>query len=260
MTVPSREEAARLLLSLDPPEWHLRHSRAVAEIAGWLALRVERRARRGPTAAGRSRDARRPPRDALRGPVGPLRPLEVPEPVDRRLVEAAALLHDVDKAIRRRVRGDGPHGEAGARWLAGHGHPELGEAVALHPVTLLVDRGGAARLRNGSLEARLVAYADKRAGQGLEPMATRFARWRRRHPERRALDSWSPGVARAAWDRARRLEREVCAIAGCRPEEVGRLRWTTTALGLARRPLARRGPARRAPGSRGPESRGKAPS
>src|SRR6266571_2941707 len=65
MTVPSRSEAASLLLSLDPPAWHERHSRAVAEVAGWLAARAQR--------AGRT--------------------------VDRRLVEAAALLHDVDKVL-----------------------------------------------------------------------------------------------------------------------------------------------------------------
>jgi hypothetical protein len=54
-----------MLLSLDPPPWHLRHARAVAEIAGWLAARAEARG------------------------LG----------VDRRVVEAAALLHDVDKIL-----------------------------------------------------------------------------------------------------------------------------------------------------------------
>ena len=65
MTVPGRVDAAALLLSLDPAPWALRHARAVAEVAGWLAAR----------AAGRG------------------------TAVDRRLVEAAALLHDVDKLL-----------------------------------------------------------------------------------------------------------------------------------------------------------------
>ena len=65
MTVPGRVEAASLLLSLDPPPWFVRHARAVAEVAGWLAARIE-----------------------ARGIA-----------VDRRLVEAAALLHDADKAL-----------------------------------------------------------------------------------------------------------------------------------------------------------------
>lgn len=154
--------------------------------------------------------------------------------LDRRLVEAAALLHDVDKAMPRSDRGDGPHGEAGARWLAGHGHPELAEAVALHPVTLLADPAGAARARSASLEARIVAYADKRAGQRLQPMARRFARWRRRHPHSHP-GAWSPAVAATAWDQASDLERAICALAGCRPDEVRRLRWTAAAFEAARR-------------------------
>ena len=84
MSVPSRAAAAALLLSLDPPAWHVRHARAVAEIAAWLAARC-----------------------AARG-----------EPVDRALVEAAALLHDVDKAIPRRDPAAAlPHGEGSAAWL-----------------------------------------------------------------------------------------------------------------------------------------------
>ena len=40
MTVPDRIEAARLVRSLEPPEWLLRHSRAVAEVAAFLAART----------------------------------------------------------------------------------------------------------------------------------------------------------------------------------------------------------------------------
>ena len=65
MSVPDRRAAAALLLSLDPKPWALRHARAVAEVAGWLAARIDARG----------------------------------TPVDRRLVEAAALLHDVDKLL-----------------------------------------------------------------------------------------------------------------------------------------------------------------
>ncbi len=199
MTVPSRDEAARLLLSVDPPAWHIRHVRAVAEVAAWLALRATRRA--GARHGGSNRTA-----------------------VDRRLVEAAALLHDIGKT----QPGTGSHGEAGARWLAARGHPELGEAVRLHPVSILADRAGATRLRAASLEAKIVAYADKRAGQRLEPLAERFAGWRRRYP-----DGWTGDEVAAAWRRSEALEREVCGAAGCRPAEVGRLRWTAAALAAA---------------------------
>jgi len=195
MTVPSRAEAARLLLSLDPPGWHLRHSRAVGEVAGWLALRIAER-----------------------------------HPIDRSLAEAAALLHDVDKAMPKSARpGGGGHGEAGGAWLVAHGHPELLEAVSLHPVTRLAQPDGWSRLERASIEARVVAYADKRAQQRLVSMAARFARWDRRHP-----DGWTRGVRTEVWRRAQALEDQICALAGCAPDDVGRLGWTAAAMAAAR--------------------------
>ena len=80
MTVPARREAARLLLSLDPPEWFLRHACAVADVArpgsrrdrrAWGAASTRRG--RGGRAAPRRRQAarrgpgRRPPRRGLGG-------------------------------------------------------------------------------------------------------------------------------------------------------------------------------------------------
>ena len=43
MTIPGRVDAASLLLSLDPPDWFVRHARAVAEVAAFLAARIEAR-------------------------------------------------------------------------------------------------------------------------------------------------------------------------------------------------------------------------
>ena len=196
MTVPGRVEAAELLLSLDPPAWFLRHARAVAEVAGWLAARI--------AAAGTT--------------------------VDRRIVEAAALLHDVDKLLPADDPAhDLPHGDGSADWLTRHGHPELARAAAGHPVTRLVDGERYRRWAAfASREERVVAYADKRAGQRLESMATRFASWQRRYP-----GGWSAAEARAVLERARRLEADVCRAAGVAPEAVRRLAWTGPALAAA---------------------------
>ena len=201
MTVPRREEAASLLLSLDPPTWFVRHSRAVAEVAAFLAARME--------IAG----------------------IEL----DRRLVETASLLHDVDKILPTDDPARAlPHGEGSAAWLARRGHPELSRAVAGHPVTRLVD-GEAFRRWAGfaTREERIVAYADKRAGQHLESMDARFLSWRRRYPSVTA-DGRSVGWDDATWqrviDRAARLERDVCRAAGIAPADVRRLAWTGEAL------------------------------
>jgi hypothetical protein len=193
MPFDHRRPAAAILRTLDPPIWHERHSRAVAEVAAWLAAR----------ALGRG------------------------VAVDRARVESAALLHDVDKLL---PQGDParalPHGEGSAVWLADRGLSELGPLVADHPVTRLADQPWVDRwLSHGSLEEWLVAYADKRAGQRLEPMAARFDSWSRRYP-----DGWDRDTAERVRRNAERLEAMVCRRLGIGPSEVRRLRWTRAAM------------------------------
>lgn len=200
MSVPGRVDAAALLLSLQPPAWHLRHVRAVAEIAAWLGLRA--------VAAGR--------------------------PVDRALVEAAALLHDVDKVLPpddplRSL----PHGAGSAAWLAARGHGELAAAVAGHPVTRLAAHDADAWLDRATDHELLVAYADKRAGQRRVSMAERFADWTRRYPGGADWHGWSGAEAASVRRRAARLESAACAIAGVTPEAVRRLPWAGRALRVA---------------------------
>ena len=194
MTVPGRVEAASLLLSLDPPAWFVRHARAVAEVAAWLAARME-----------------------ARGVA-----------VDRRLVEAAALLHDADKALPVADPAHGlPHGEGSAAWLTRVGHAELARAVAGHPVTRLLDsdgnrrwaafasRGGASRrlCRQAGRSAagvdgcsiRVVASAIRGAGRGRMDGG----------PRRRRLAD-GPGPRRSSRDRRLSRRRRV-ALAGPPP-------------------------------------------
>lgn len=206
MTVPGRVEAASLLLSLDPPAWFVRHARAVAEVAAWLAARIESRG----------------------------------VAVDRRLVEAAALLHDVDKALPAGDPArDLPHGEGSAAWLTRAGHAELARAVAAHPVTRLLDGEAYRRWAAfASREERIVAYADKRAGQRLESMDARFESWRRRYgaPAADGRDAArDDGAWRSVRVRADRLEADVCRAADVAPWEVRRLAWTGSAIRSARR-------------------------
>ena len=205
MTVPGRVEAAALLLSLEPEAWFVRHARAVAEVAGWLAARIDARGTR----------------------------------VDRRLVEVAALLHDVDKALPpsdplRAL----PHGDGSAAWLTRAGHPELARAVASHPVTRLRDGEAFRRWAAfASREERIVAYADKRAGQRLESMDARFASWRRRYPPSTTGNTdgaWDEAQFAAVRARAARLEANVCRAANVAPAEVSRLAWTGQAIAAAR--------------------------
>jgi hypothetical protein len=204
MSIPSRVEAATLLLSINPSPRALRHARAVAEVAGWLAYRID--------AQGLA--------------------------IDRHAVEAAALLHDVDKVLRKQLPRDHPiralpHGDGSAAWLTEQGHGELARLVANHPAGRLVDE---VRYKTWSAfagrEERIVAYADKRAAQRLAPMSVRFADWDRRYGEGQGWGKVERGLA---WQRALRLEADVCRAAGVEPNQVRRLGWTGTALRAARK-------------------------
>ena len=190
MTIPSREEAARILRSLNPPEWHLEHSAAVGDVAAFLAQKIE----------------------------------EQGHAISTALVEAAAILHDIDKALPKTdpLKRLG-HADAGAHWLSDNGYGELSGAVAAHPVTRLADNDHYATwARAATVEERVVAYADKRARQDLVAMDERFDRWIEKHGD--------TDVMRVARDRADVLEAGVCAAAGIKPDEVERLRWAEAAL------------------------------
>lgn len=189
MAIPSRVEAVALLRALQPSDKLFNHCSVVGEVAAFLAEAMTRRGA------------------AVNAP----------------LVEVAALLHDLDKALPAddllRVLG---HGAAGAEWLRRHDLGELADAVAAHPVFVL---GAAASYEawaaTTTFETRVVAYSDKRAIQDVVSVDVRFERWNQRHPE-----SAMPPVA---YERVLELEREVCAAAGLAPEDVGRLAWVEAA-------------------------------
>ena len=194
MTVPTREQAAQILVQLGAAKGLVRHSATVAEIAAFLAERLRERGR------------------------------ELPPD----LVETAALLHDIDKTPPlRALRGALGHGWAGASWLAGRGHEELGAAILNHPASRLTDDDHyRVWQREASLAERVVAYADKRAMLDIVPLAERYAEWQRRRPDRSAEIAQGKLIAEG-------LEREICQAAGIEPADVGRLPWVDAALAAA---------------------------
>ena len=193
MAVPTRTEAISLLLSISPSPRLLQHVTVVAEVASFLAYRATR--------AGLA--------------------------VDRRLVETAALLHDVDKALPpdHPLRELG-HGAAGAAWLTDAGHPELARTLIAHPVTRFAEPDAQAWVTDAPLEERIVTYADKRATQRVVSLEQRFDRWQRKHPE------YGDQLA-LAYDVAVRLEAVLCTAIGIAPTDVERLRWVDEAMSRA---------------------------
>ncbi len=115
--------------------------------------------------------------------------------------------------------------------------------MAAHPVTRLLDGETYKRWSSfASREERIVAYADKRAGQRLESMEARFDAWRQRYPRVSIAEGedagWEDDALKAVRRRADRLEADVCRAAGIEPADVGQLRWTAAALKAAREAAA----------------------
>jgi putative nucleotidyltransferase with HDIG domain len=173
VVVPGRDQAQEILASLDLPEGIVVHSRGVARVAAEAARLV--------AAAG--------------------------VPVDVRLVEVAALLHDIDKPETR--AGGGVHGEVAAKRLTEMGFGELAAPVASHPVTCLLDD----RCFPRGWPSVIVSVADRHVAQGfltidqrIDDMATRHAQY--------AVE------LEASRRPAHVLEAELCEAAGIEPDEL----------------------------------------
>ena len=178
MAVPDRDTARRLLAAAGLPRGIVHHSEGVARVAVAAAGLVA----------------------------------EAQIPVDGALVEAAALLHDIDKVETRGK--EGQHGVVGARRLEGLGYAELAMPVASHPITALLDDD---RYPIG-WPSVLVAVADRHVAQEFMTLDDRLDDMRRRHPEHAA----SIDAARPA---AHALEAELADVTGLRVDElVDRLR------------------------------------
>ena len=167
MAVPDRSTARRLLSEQDLPDGIVVHSEGVARVAV--------------AAAGLVAEAR--------------------VPVDGSLVEAAALLHDIDKLEIRRTGGE--HGVVGARRLEALGYEELAMPVASHPITALLDDD---RFPIG-WPSVLVAVADRHVAQEFMTVDERLDDMKDRHPEHAAS-------IEAARRPAHALEEELAEVTG----------------------------------------------
>jgi len=178
VAVPDRDTARRLLVDAALPTGIVVHSEGVARVAVAAAGLVA----------------------------------EAQIPIDGALVEAAALLHDIDKVDIRRSGGE--HGIVGARRLEALGYPELAMPVASHPITALLDDD---RHPIG-WPSVLVAVADRHVGQAFMTVDERLDDMQRRHPEHAAeIESARPA--------AHALEAELAEVTGLGDDElVARLR------------------------------------
>lgn len=133
-------------------------------------------------------------------------------PIDGAMVEAAALLHDIDKVEVRRDGGE--HGIVGARRLEAAGHPELAMPIASHPISCLLDDD---RFPRG-WPSVVVAVADRHVAQAFMTVDERLDDMKQRHPEH------ADGIE-AARRPAHALEVELAEVVGLSVDDlVDRLR------------------------------------
>lgn len=178
MALPDRDEARRILAARGLPDGIVAHSEGVARVAADAARQLE--------AAG--------------------------IPIGVGLVEAAAILHDIDKLQTH--EGRGIHGLVGATMLEEMGFGELAAPVAAHPVTALLDDR---RFPRG-WPSVVLSVADKHVSQAFMTIDERLDDMARRYPEHR-------GGIDAARRPARALEQELAEAIGLSVDElVARLR------------------------------------
>jgi putative nucleotidyltransferase with HDIG domain len=146
MAIPDRVTARRMLVDAGLPDGIVVHSEGVARVGVAIAGLVA----------------------------------EAQIPVDGSLVEAAALLHDIDKAEIRRSGGE--HGIVGARRLEAAGYDELAMPVASHPISCLLDDE---RFPIG-WPSVIVAVADRHVGQEFMTVDERLDDMKQRHPDHAA--------------------------------------------------------------------------
>ena len=129
-------------------------------------------------------------------------------PIDKDAVVLAAYLHDIGRSPL--LTGDGrDHNILSGFVLAAEGLPACIELARRHPIYAVHDPGLVPR----TAEEKLVFVADRRGGQGVEPLEDRSRDTARRHPK------YAAEIERAV-PIAKEIEREVFADITFPPDEL----------------------------------------
>jgi putative nucleotidyltransferase with HDIG domain len=173
LRIPQKEQCLHLLSRIDMPD-HIRdHSKRVCQVA--LVLTD------GLIAAGID--------------------------VNRKLVRASALLHDITKP--RSFKTGENHAQTGGQYLAELGYPEVGEIVRQH---VMLDHYFAAAAPD---EAEVVNYADKRVlHDKVVPLDERMAYILRHYAKTKARQE----LLKQLWKQTRLLERRLFAHLNFAPD------------------------------------------
>ena len=130
-------------------------------------------------------------------------------PVNKPLLFAAALLHDIDKTAPK-LPGE-RHPDTAVRILRKEEMPEVADVVATHPLHAILDP----TISPKTLEEKLLYLSDKMVKYDIVGVDKRFALWNDEHlppNEQKILDESYPKV--------KKLEQEVFRLAGIALDDI----------------------------------------
>jgi hypothetical protein len=128
------------------------------------------------------------------------------------LLEAAALLHDIDKNIPK-LPGE-RHPDAGVRVLKEEGMAEVAELVRRHPLHVILDP----KLGLDTLEAKVLYLSDKMVKYEIIGVDKRFGLWNAED-----LPGEAKQILTESYPKVKKLEQEIFHLAGIGPEELVKL-------------------------------------
>ncbi len=132
--------------------------------------------------------------------------------IDTNLLRAAALLHDIDKAVPKAVGEH--HPDTGVRILKAEGMEEVAAVVRTHSLSSLLDD----QIAPKTWEEKLLYLADKMVKYEVVGVDERFALWRKEHLPSEALAELD-----RVYPKVKQLEAEICTRIGLTPRDIIRL-------------------------------------
>lgn len=132
--------------------------------------------------------------------------------IDQSLLEAAALLHDIDKAIPGRP-GE-RHPDTGVRVLYRDNFGEVADLVKTHPLHAILDQTIAPK----TWEEKILYLSDKMVKHTIITVDERFKLWKSE-----VLPVSAVRELNVAYPKVKALEREICSLLSVRPEDIAPL-------------------------------------
>ena len=179
--IPTEEQAKLLWEKYGLPDKKREHVALVARVALYLARRVKSKTSK---ASQKSK-------------------------INEQLLLAGALLHDIDKNVKK-LPGE-KHPDAGVRILREEGMGEVAALVKTHPLHAILDPAIAPK----TIEQKLLFLSDKMVKQEVIGVDARFKLWNDEH-----LPNDQQNILDAAYPKVRELEKEVFDLIARDPKRI----------------------------------------